>query len=86
MKFEMFGYLGALFITASFIPQVIKSHKTKSVQYLSLGLILTTLIGTIFWWLYGVINKVGPLIISNSILGIIVIYQLFLKLKYQKNN
>jgi len=84
MKFEILGYLGALFITVSFIPQVIKSYKTKSVQDVSLGLILTTLIGTVFWWMYGMINKVGPLVLSNSILGLVVIYQLYLKLKYQK--
>ena len=84
MRFEILGYLGALFITVSFIPQVIQSYKTKSVQDVSFGLILTTIIGTIFWWLYGIINKVEPLILSNSILGLVVIYQLYLKLKYKK--
>jgi len=82
MKFEILGYLGALFITISFIPQVIKSYKTKSVQDLSLGLILTTLVGTVFWLLYGIVNNDSSLILCNSILGIIVIYQLFLIIKY----
>ena len=81
---DIVGYLGGIFIMISFIPQVLKSYKTKSVDDLSTKMILATLIGTIFWISYGVILNSMPIMLMNSLFGIIVLYQLFLKLKYQK--
>lgn len=68
----------------SFIPQVIKSHKTKSVSDLSVSMILATLIGTIFWVVYGFLIKGMPVITMNIIFGLIVFYQLYLKIKHEK--
>ncbi|MDI6826458.1 MAG: PQ-loop domain-containing transporter [Candidatus Aenigmarchaeota archaeon] len=34
---EIIGYLAGIFIMVSFIPQVIKSYRTKNVSDLSLG-------------------------------------------------
>ena len=82
MFYQTIGYLAAFFITISFIPQVIKSYRTKSVEDVSAGLIIITLIGTVFWWFYGFGIKDGPIFVCNTILGIVVIYQLYLKIKY----
>jgi len=81
---DLIGYLGGIFIMISFIPQVIKSYKTKSVADLSINMIIATLIGTIFWVIYGFIIISMPVIIMNMIFGVIVICQLCLKIKYEK--
>ena len=81
---ETVGYLGGIFIMISFVPQVIKSYKTKSVDDLSIMMILATLIGTIFWISYGFFIKGRPVIVMNTIFGFIVLFQLYLKLKYGK--
>ena len=81
---EIIGYLAGIFIMISFIPQVIKSYKTKNVGDISLGLIIATIIGTIFWIIYGIMINSMPLIIMNIIFGITVLYQLYLKIKYEK--
>ena len=83
MLTDIIGYLGGLFIMISFIPQVVQSAKTKSVNDLSIGLIVATIIGTIFWIIYGILISSFPVIIMNSIFEILVIYQLYLKIKYQ---
>ena len=80
---EIIGYLGGIFIMVSFIPQVIKSYKTRSVGDLSLWMIVATLVGTIFWVTYGYLIKGMPVLIMNIIFGIIVVFQLFLKIKYE---
>ena len=82
MTEDIVGYLGGFFIMISFIPQVIKSYKTKSVGDLSLGMIVATLVGTLFWIFYGTLIKGMPVIIMNGIFGIIVFYQLYLKIKH----
>jgi len=81
---DIIGYLGGFFIMISFIPQVIKSYKTQSVDDLSIGMILATLIGTIFWITYGFMIKGMPVIVMNSIFGVIVVFQLYLKVKHDK--
>lgn len=81
---DIIGYLGGFFIMISFIPQVIKSYKTQSVDDLSIGMILATLIGTIFWITYGFLINGMPVIVMNSIFGIIVVFQLYLKIKHDK--
>ncbi len=83
MLADIIGYLGGLFIMISFVPQVIKSYRTQSVGDLSMNMILATLIGTGFWITYGALIFSMPIIIMNSIFGVIVLYQLLLKIKHR---
>lgn len=84
MLVDLIGYIGGFFIMISFIPQVIKSYKTKSVNDLSMIMIVATIIGSIFWVTYGFIIKSMPVAIMNGIFGIIVINQFYLRIKYHK--
>lgn len=68
----------------SFIPQVVKSYKTKSVKDLSLWMIIATLVGTVFWITYGYFIDSKPVVVMNTIFGLVVVYQLYLKIKYEK--
>lgn len=81
---DVVGYLGGFFIMVSFIPQVVKSHRTKSVGDLSLWTIIITLLGTMFWIIYGFLIDGMPVIIMNSIFSVIVLYLLYLKIGYEK--
>ncbi len=81
---DIIGYLGGIFIMVSFIPQVVKSYKTKSVKDLSVWMIVATLVGTIFWVIYGFLMNIKPIIIMNSIFGLVVLFQFYFKIKYQK--
>ncbi|MBM3199357.1 PQ-loop repeat-containing protein [Candidatus Woesearchaeota archaeon] len=81
---DVIGYIGGIFIMVSFVPQVIKSYKTRSVEDLSVMMILATLIGTVFWIVYGLMLEALPIILMNTIFGVIVLFQLFLKIKYNK--
>ena len=68
----------------SFVPQVIKSYKTKNVKDISILMIVATLLGTMFWIVYGFLIGSRPVAIMNVIFGVIVISQLILKIKYEK--
>ena len=84
MTADVIGYIAGAFIIISFIPQIIKSYKTKSVHDLSIWMIIATLAGTIFWIIYGLLVKGMPIIVINSVFGFIVLTQLYLKIKYGK--
>ena len=79
---ELIGYFAGILIMISFIPQVIKSSKTRSVEDLSLGMVIATFIGSIFWVTYGIIIWSMPVAIMNYIFLLVVTYQLYLKIKY----
>ena len=81
---DIIGYLGGILIVVSFIPQVIKTYRTKSVKDLSLWMLIATIFGSVFWLMYGILISSMPIIVMNSIFSIIVLCQLYLKLKYEK--
>ena len=80
---DIIGYLGGIFILISIIPQIIKSYKTKSVKDISMLMLISILIGTAFWIVYGILTKGMPVIVLNSFYLLVVSYQLFLKIKYE---
>ena len=79
---EIIGYLGGIFIAISFIPQVVKSYKTKRVSDLSLGMIIAQIIGTVLWLTYGILVQGKPIILMNSFFIFVILYLLYLKIKY----
>ena len=81
---EIIGYLGGIFIAISFIPQVVKSYKTKRVSDLSLGMIIAQIIGTVLWLTYGILVQGKPIILMNSFFIFVILYLLYLKIKYEK--
>lgn len=64
---EILGYLAAFFTTASFLPQVYKTWKTKSVEGLSLTMYLVFFTGIVCWLIYGIYLNSMPIILANTI-------------------
>lgn len=82
---EIIGYIGGILIMISFVPQVIKSRKTRSVKDLSSWMIFATFVGSIFWVVYGILIWNMPVLIMNYVLLLIITYQAYLKIKYQSS-
>jgi len=81
---DIIGYAAGLVIIISWIPQVIKSYKTKSVNDLSILMVVLILIGTALWIIYGLLVNDKPVLAVNVILVAIISYLLYLKIKYEK--
>ncbi len=81
---DVIGYVAGVFILLSIIPQIIKSYKTKSVRDISILMLISLIIGTLFWIVYGFMVQGMPVIVLNIIYLFVVSYQLFLKIKYDK--
>lgn len=80
---EIIGFFAATLTTVAYLPQVIKTWKSKSAADLSLGLfsILTT--GVFLWLVYGIMIGNGPIIASNIITLLLTGSMLFFKLRYK---
>ncbi|MGA7932959.1 MAG: SemiSWEET transporter [Kovacikia sp.] len=73
------GLLAATLTTTSFIPQVIKTWKTKSAEDFSLGMLISFCTGVFLWVLYGLYISSLPVILANVITlllsGIILVFK-----------
>lgn len=80
---ELLGYFAAFCTTISFLPQTIKTIKTKDTSGLSLSMYVLFFIGIACWFIYGLIISNYPLLIANGITIILAGIILFMKLKYK---
>ena len=67
MNLLIFGYFAAFFTAVSFLPQAIKTVKTRETAGLSLLTYLFLFLGSLSWFIYGVYLTDYPLIITNSL-------------------
>jgi len=64
---EFIGYLAAALTTGSFLPQAIKTIKTRDTSSLSLSMYTLFTLGVLCWLIYGVYLNNVAIIISNAI-------------------
>ena len=85
MDNEIYGYIGAFFLSISFIPQVIKSFRLGDFENLSVSFIAFNLISSGFLLAYSVLNFYLPIIIANSVIILCNLCLLFGFFYYKKN-
>jgi MtN3 and saliva related transmembrane protein len=76
------GLTAAFFTTFAFLPQSIKTIKTKHTKDLSLGMLIMTDIGLIFWLSYGIMVTSIPIIAANTLSIVLISTILVMKIKY----
>lgn len=64
---ELIGYFAATLTTASFLPQAIKTIKTRDTESLSLGMYGMFAAGVLLWFVYGIYLSDKAIIIANAI-------------------
>ena len=75
------GMIASCLTTLSFLPQVIKTVKTKDTKGISLPMYIMLVTGLIMWLLYGFIYMLIPIIFCNSVTLLLASIILFYKLK-----
>lgn len=59
------GLIAGALTTISFLPQVIKTWKTKSAKDISLGMFMIFCTGVLLWLIYGFMVEDIPIIVAN---------------------
>lgn len=80
---EIIGYVATVLSVIAFMPQAIKSWKTKSTRDISLGMYSIFTTSQILWCTYGILIVSWPLIVANSIIFTLSFIILIHKLKYK---
>ena len=81
---EFFGYFAAILTTLAFIPQLIKTLKTKKAEDVSLTTLIMFLTGVAAWIIYGIQISSKPILIANLITFLLNFLILVFKLIYSK--
>ena len=84
MNEDIFGYLAAILTTAAFLPQLIKTLKTKKADDVSLTTLIMFIIGVLSWIIYGYKIASSPILIANLITLILNLSILMSKLYFSK--
>ncbi len=77
------GFAAATLTTAAFLPQVIKTWRTRQTRDISLGMFLVLCIGICLWLVYGILRGDLPLILANAVTLVPAGTILVFKLKYK---
>ena len=81
---EFFGYFAAILTTAAFLPQLIKTLKTKRAEDVSLITLIMFLSGVGSWIIYGYQISSFPILLANIITFILNLLILISKIYYSK--
>ncbi|MGC2062184.1 MAG: SemiSWEET transporter [Thermodesulfovibrionales bacterium] len=77
------GLAAGTLTTAAFIPQVIRTWRTRSTRDISLGMFVAFCAGIALWTVYGFLIDSIPVIATNSITFILASIILALKLRHK---
>ena len=81
MELAIFGYIAPFCTAISFLPQAIKTIKTKDTRGLSLLTYLFLFFGSLSWFIYGMVLADIPLMSTNFLTTIFTGIILFLILR-----
>ena len=85
LDIEFFGYFAAILTTAAFLPQLIKTLKTKKAEDVSLVTLIMFISGLVSWIIYGYKISSIPILIANIITLILNLFILISKIYYSRN-
>jgi len=81
---ELTGLVASALSSLTFMPQVYRAWKTKSVDDLSFVMMLFISSSTILWLVYGFNRGALPVIICNGIIFVLSIVLIYFKFSFKK--
>jgi MtN3 and saliva related transmembrane protein len=80
---KLLGLVAGLLTTLSFVPQVVKTWRSRSARDLSLVMFLLYCLGVFLWMIYGFMIDELPVILWNIITLILASIILVFKIRYK---
>jgi MtN3 and saliva related transmembrane protein len=81
MSTDTTGFIAALLTTASFVPQVWQSYRTRDFSGISVWMYSMFTAGVALWLAYGVATDATPVIVANAITLALALSILVMKLR-----
>jgi len=81
---HLMGYAAACLTTFSFLPQALHTFRTRDVSGISLGMYSMFTTGIALWLVYGLLERVWPLVAANAVTLALALVILVMKLRYER--
>lgn len=81
-EINLIGYIAALCTTLCWVPQAVRTIRTKDTRAISLWTQALFAIGIMLWLVYGVYIASIPIVLANGVTLILVLVILAMKLRY----
>lgn len=78
---DLVGSLAGILTTIAFVPQVIKTWRSRSTRDISLTMWLVFWLGVAMWLVYGMLMGAWPIIIANAFTLVLAGTVLVIKLR-----
>jgi MtN3 and saliva related transmembrane protein len=82
---EHLGYIAGFLTTVSFLPQALKTLKTRCTKGISISMYALFVMGVLIWTIYGFLHDNKAIFIANSVTFIFSLPILLIALKNLKN-
>ncbi|HEX2606458.1 MAG TPA: SemiSWEET transporter [Flavisolibacter sp.] len=83
---QILGMAAGSISAITFLPQVIKTWRTKKAGDISLLMFTFATISVLMWLAYGIILRDIPIIYTNSLVLICSLIMLYFKFRYKESN
>lgn len=80
---EAIGYLAAILGIIGFVPQVVKTVRSRKTRDISLPSMIILSIGSTLWVIYGFATMTKPIILTNTVITVCAYTLLAMKLRYK---
>ena len=81
---ELIGYLAAILTTLAFVPQVIRTWRTKSADDLSFGMLAAFSTGVLLWLVYGIARRSIPIVGANVVTLVLSTVLMIMQRRFRK--
>ena len=78
---DLLGYIAGFLTTVAFVPQVIRTIKTKDTRSISLKMYIIFSLGVFCWFSYGLVKGDKAIIITNMITALLALIVLVNKIR-----
>ena len=81
-RLDLLGYVAAILTTGAFVPQAVKTLRSRDTRAISLWMYVVFTTGVAFWLSYGVVLDSWPIIFANAVTLVLAALILALKVRY----
>ena len=80
---DLLGLVAGILTTIAFVPQVVKTWRSRSTRDISLAMSVSFSAGVALWLLYGVAIDSWPIVLANAFTLVLTLAILVLKLRHR---
>lgn len=82
---EGLGIVAGLFTTGAYLPQVLKTWRSRAVADISLAMYGAMAAGLSLWLAYGLLLRAPAVVLANAVSLLLVLWMLSMKLRYGRS-